>query len=66
MKVKMTLEQALEFTENHIKVATFNENSWCVKTAMAVMAEELKKADLKLVGRNIDDSSIQAQPFYQP
>ena len=42
MRVKMTLEQALSFTENHIKGTTFNEFSWCAKTAMAVMAEELK------------------------
>ena len=38
----MTLEQALSFVENHIKGTTFNDFSWCAKTAMAVMAEELK------------------------
>jgi capsule polysaccharide export protein KpsE/RkpR len=40
--IKMTIEQALEFTVNHTRGSTFSPNSWDAKTAMLVMAKEIE------------------------
>jgi hypothetical protein len=40
--VKMTVEQALEFTVNHTRGSTFSADSWNAKVAMLVMAKEIK------------------------
>jgi hypothetical protein len=56
--IKMTVEQALEFTVNHTRGSTFSPNSWDAKTAMLVMAKEIESLRQQLTKPADDTISV--------
>jgi hypothetical protein len=63
--IKMTIEQALEFTVNHTRGSTFSPSSWDAKTAMLVMAKEIESLRQQLAEKTSGEPVAYADVKFQ-